>query len=118
MHAIVLRAAVVEADPWVAVGLLEADGESSANVKPVARTVELGDERLQRLELKLTGKSGAEREVHVYEAYWAPLTEGHVKLRDVAAFLPDRLLDGRHAGWGDARVLHELRHRQAHVAER
>ena len=71
----------------VAVGLLEADGKAGPTVKPVARTVELGNERLQRLELKLTGTSGAERDVHVYEAYWAPLTEGHVTLRDVSAFL-------------------------------
>jgi hypothetical protein len=53
---------------------------------PVAQTVELGGERLTRLELKvLTGDR--ERDVHIYESYWAPLTEGRVTLRDVMGFL-------------------------------
>ena len=53
---------------------------------PVAKTVELGGERLSRLELKLLAGE-FEREVHIYESYWAPLTEGKVTLRDVVAFL-------------------------------
>ncbi|KAH2842846.1 hypothetical protein KXW36_000461, partial [Aspergillus fumigatus] len=39
-------------------------------------------------------------------------------LDDLAALLPDRLLDGRHPRGGDAGLLHELRHRQAAVAPR
>jgi len=54
---------------------------------PGASSVDVGDERLARAELKLVTKSGAERDVHIYEAYWAPLTEGQVNLRDVIAFL-------------------------------
>jgi hypothetical protein len=50
------------------------------------RTVVSGCERLQRLELDLT-IGGVEREVHVYEAYWAPLTEGVVGIIDVLRFL-------------------------------
>ena len=69
----------------VAEGLLHL-ASAASTTKPVARTVALGDEKLARLELKL--QIGAhEREVHIYEAYWAPLTEGRVTLRDVSGFL-------------------------------
>jgi len=41
---------------------------------------------------------GEARRVHLYEAYWAPLTEGRVTLRDVMGFLTESGLDGlRHA---------------------
>ncbi|MBI1845608.1 MAG: hypothetical protein HYR86_01385 [Candidatus Rokubacteria bacterium] len=53
---------------------------------PVARSVQLGSQRLQRIELSLQTGQGR-RAVHVYEAYWAPFTEGQVSLRDVVAFL-------------------------------
>ena len=36
----------------------------------------LGGERLQRLDLAISFDDGSERDVHVYEAYWAPLTKG------------------------------------------
>ena len=39
-------------------------------------------------------------------------------LDDVAALLPDRLLDGHHAGRRHARLVHELRHRQARFQAR
>ena len=39
-------------------------------------------------------------------------------LGDLAALLHHRLLDGHHAGRRDAGLVHELRHRQAHVAKR
>lgn len=69
----------------VAEGLLHLSSATSA-AKPVARMVALGEERLARLELKLQ-IGEREREVHIYEAYWAPLTEGRVNLRDVSGFL-------------------------------
>jgi hypothetical protein len=59
----------------------------SARRKPRAESVDVSGERLQRLDLSLTLDGGEERDVHVYEAYWAPLTEGRVTLRDVIAFL-------------------------------
>lgn len=56
--------------------------------KPRARTVLVGGERQQRLEITLSGlEGGRAREVHIYEAYWAPLTKGHVGLLDVTLFL-------------------------------
>ncbi|MEP6802609.1 MAG: hypothetical protein ABJC07_11755 [Acidobacteriota bacterium] len=54
---------------------------------PQVRSVVLDGERLQRAELVLAAGDGTEREVHIYEGYWAPLTEGQVNLRDVVAFL-------------------------------
>ncbi len=53
------------------------------------RFVRLGSTPLRRVEMKLTGpdERSTEREVHLYEAYWAPLTEGRVTLTDVIRFL-------------------------------
>lgn len=56
---------------------------------------------LGRAELKLKGPHG-DRAVHIYEAYWAPLTEGRVTLRDVLSFLWRAGVDGiRHAVHGE-----------------
>lgn len=66
--------------------------------KPSVRAVRVGDDRLQRAELKLATSTGEEREVHIYEAYWAPLTEGQVKLRDVISFLLQAGSNGIHNG--------------------
>lgn len=41
------------------------------------------------LNLKLKGQNDSRREVHFYEAYWAPLTEGRVTLRETLTFLVD-----------------------------
>ena len=60
--------------------------QESEKPKPVASTVVLGDQRMQRLELKVCLDGDNERSVHVYEAYWAPLTAGRVTLRDVTGF--------------------------------
>ncbi|OLB53988.1 MAG: hypothetical protein AUH99_00700 [Candidatus Rokubacteria bacterium 13_2_20CM_2_70_11] len=49
---------------------------------PQARLVSLDGERLHRLELTVQTDGGV-RELHLYEAYWAPFTEGQVRLRDV-----------------------------------
>ena len=48
--------------------------------------VMLGDTRLPRAELRVAA-DGGHRDVHLYEAYWAPATEGRVTLRDVISFL-------------------------------
>jgi hypothetical protein len=55
---------------------------------PFVRVVKSGEETLTRIELKLCEQSGIrEHEVHIYEGYWAPLTEGQITLRDVIGFL-------------------------------
>jgi len=68
----------------VARGLRERDGSASGT--PAARAVKAGQDWLHRLELPLMGGTV---EAHVYEAYWAPLTEGRITLRDVIRFLAD-----------------------------
>lgn len=74
-------------------GLMDAC-ERDGHSRPVAlvREAKLGDQILQRVEFSLpphTTPDGKkiETEVHLYEAYWAPVTEGVVKLRDVTSFL-------------------------------
>jgi hypothetical protein len=54
--------------------------------KPRTNTIQHGDDRLQRVELSISDAGGQERDVHVYEGYWAPLVEGNVTLRDVMGF--------------------------------
>src|SRR6266446_2287245 len=71
-----------------------AEGLRAANVRrsggptprPGVRAIAVGDERPQRIELTLTGGNRRTREVHIYEAYWSPITEGEVTLRDVMRF--------------------------------
>jgi hypothetical protein len=68
----------------VAVGVGRADGQ--ADPQPAAANCAFDDVQIRRLELPLASSpTGAE--VHFYEAYWAPITEGQVKLRDVFVFL-------------------------------
>ena len=71
----------------IARALAKADGQPAAAApKPRVRFAKLGKEWFPRAELTL---EAGERptEVHVYEAYWAPLTEGKVSALDVTRFL-------------------------------
>jgi len=55
-----------------------------------------GRMHLSRVEMELTGGT-----VHLFEAYWAPLTEGRVRLSDVFWFLVDGGLNGlTHSSFG------------------
>nr|MBA3318691.1 hypothetical protein [Gemmatimonadales bacterium] len=58
--------------------------EPFASARPEAETVRLGGQQMQRLVLRLPSLG---REIHFYEGYWAPLTEGEVTLRDISRFL-------------------------------
>ena len=71
----------------LATGLRSVDG--GVPKVPRLRAVKFGDQVVQRVELDVTGKSGALYELHLYEAYWAPLTEGVSKLSDVISFFFD-----------------------------
>ena len=51
--------------------------------------MQVGNTVLQRVELLLPRPGADPREVHLYECYWAPKTEGAVQLRDVVSFLWD-----------------------------
>jgi len=73
-------------------GLVRAIGLTPFD-QPRARLVELAGERLHRVELKLR-RDGREHELHLYEAYWAPLTEGQVTLRDVVYLLSMAAVNG------------------------
>ncbi|HYG62791.1 MAG TPA: hypothetical protein VEL74_09440 [Thermoanaerobaculia bacterium] len=59
--------------------------------KPGVQVARLNGEVMRRAEVRLGEEKGAP-EVHFYESYWAPLTEGRVGLRDVISFL-------RSGGW-------------------
>src|SRR5688500_5742372 len=63
------------------------------NPNPVGRTIKSGDDWLNRIELRI--KSGADSvDVHLYEGYWAPLTEGRTTARNVIGFLAGAGLNG------------------------
>jgi hypothetical protein len=62
-----------------------------AGARPDAETVRLGGQQMQRLVLRLPAQG---REIHFYEGYWAPLTEGEVTLRDVSRFLLRAAMNG------------------------
>jgi hypothetical protein len=68
---------------------------------PRLRTVKIADQVLQRVELDVdginkdnAGKPLKQYELHLYETYWAPKTEGVAKLTDVVSFLRDGGLHG------------------------
>ena len=70
-------------------------------IKPRLRTVKIADQVLQRVELDVDGinKDAAGQplkryELHLYETYWAPKTEGVAQLTDVVSFLWDGGLRG------------------------
>ena len=52
----------------------------------VTRTVLLGQRWLRRAELDLA-EGGRVRRVHIYEGYWAPLTQGRITLAETISFL-------------------------------
>jgi hypothetical protein len=69
--------------------------DAGATIKSsVIRTVRLGtlnkddiEAQLVRAECEVADQHGSLHEVHIYEAYWAPLTEGKVTAADVVRFL-------------------------------
>jgi hypothetical protein len=78
-------------------GIDRTNGAATVTAPPVIRRVRLGIEdkkdetELVRVEIQVC--RGQETfGVHIYESYWAPLTESKVSLKDVMAFLFD-------AGW-------------------
>lgn len=65
---------------------------ANANVAPTAQAVKIGDQIVERVKLTIAGldqNANRKYELHLYEAYWAPVTEGVAKLRDVVSFLFD-----------------------------
>jgi hypothetical protein len=76
---------------------------------------------LGRAELKLTEANGDTVEAHFYEAYWAPLTEGKITLRQTLAFLRDAGTRGLRFAYREGvfdRWMFEKRHEFQIPAER
>ena len=69
-------------------------GEPFADAPVRVRYVAFDDQWHPRVEMTLRTPDGRTREVHFYEAYWAPLTEGRVRLGRVLAFLASALVRG------------------------
>jgi hypothetical protein len=67
-------------------------------VEPAVNLVRLPplEEPLPRVEITVTAPGNVERDVHLYEVYWSPLTEGKVRDRDVVSFMFS-------AGWNGLR---------------
>ena len=69
--------------------LLRAAEARSHGVAPpiTVRIARLGARELPRAEIRVTTAAGRPREVHLYESYWAPLTEGKVTTAEATRFL-------------------------------
>lgn len=80
----------------VARGLCKEIDRRGLKVKErAARTVRVGCDMIQRLELDVRNAMGDKlRPIHIYEGYWAPLTEGVAGLRHVLTFLFQGALNG------------------------
>jgi hypothetical protein len=71
-------------------GLIKAAERSGIGPPEVGyRNVKVDKTVLQRVELKFSPKEAPPIAVDLYECYWAPKTEGVVKLKDVISFLWD-----------------------------
>jgi hypothetical protein len=77
-------------------------------------TIDKREIELVRAEMSVTGYDGITHGVHVYESYWAPLTEGRVSMRDVLQFLGEGAANGfvylvRHFGRFDRWAFGKMR---------
>lgn len=76
----------------VAQGLIEVEEavgreRKEITTEPPVVTIKSDGGVLHGLKINLMGKDLQDREVHIFEGYWAPMAEGEVKLRDVIRFL-------------------------------
>jgi len=77
------------------VGVLRSQAKTIGElVSCEARVVKLNGRSYPRADVVLRTKSDERVEVHVYEAYWAPATEGKVTLKDAIDFLAQAGWDG------------------------
>jgi len=62
---------------------------ADAAARPIVDTrfVKFGDDTMWRAEFDYTGRDGRVQRVHLYEVYWAPLTEGRITVRETLSFL-------------------------------
>jgi hypothetical protein len=83
----------------IAQGLIEAEEakgreRSDITIEPPVVTIKSDGSVLHGLKLNLLGDDGQDREVHIFEGYWAPLAEGQVRQADVIRFLFTAGLNG------------------------
>lgn len=71
------------------------DGDMTVSLQPDEGTF------YARAELSLKKADGTRTSAHFYEAYWAPLTEGRVSLREALAFFVDAGRSGLRFAWRD-----------------
>lgn len=73
----------------LAKSLLRAAGaaDPEARVPLDVRLLEREGRTIPRAEIRLPLPGGGDREVHLYEIYWAPLTEGRIRTDEVVRFL-------------------------------
>ncbi|MEK7331270.1 MAG: hypothetical protein AAB113_10765 [Candidatus Eisenbacteria bacterium] len=72
----------------VAEVLRAAEARARGGAPPVTvRIARLDGRELPRAEIRVTTAAGRPRDVHLYESYWAPLTEGRVTTAEVVRFL-------------------------------
>jgi hypothetical protein len=86
----------------VARKVTEAALKSGSSVPALTVSLRPNDGRfLGRVELTLVEENGDRVDAHFYEAYWAPLTEGKVTLRQTLGFLRDAGLRGLRFAYRD-----------------
>lgn len=83
----------------IAQGLIEVEeakgiDRADITIEPPVVTIKSDGSVLHGLKIKLLGDDGQDREVHIFEGYWAPLAEGHVRHTDVIRFLFTAGLNG------------------------
>jgi hypothetical protein len=64
-----------------------ATGKLHADLRRVRLTNDADAPELSRVEVTLTRHDGEEVDVHLYESYWAPFTEGQISFTATVAFL-------------------------------
>ncbi|MBW3629401.1 MAG: hypothetical protein KY464_08905 [Gemmatimonadetes bacterium] len=77
----------------------EAEAKRQRPLKTEVRSVKHGEQWLNRIELTLE-TPGRRTEAHIYEGYWAPLTEGKINTAGVIRFLTGAGLNGIKNGSG------------------
>lgn len=86
----------------VAAGLMRIARKAGRPVAAIrAETVLIGGQKLQRIEMDMRDTGDQPLEVHVYEGYWAPVTEGQVTIADVVSFLLRGGFNGMRNAWKD-----------------
>lgn len=80
------------------VGYANSNGNQISTIR--TRRVQIGELKTQRVEFDMRDAHGKDVEVHSYEGYWAPFTEGALSLRDVMKFLFFAGINGlKNTGW-------------------